>query len=101
MREIATQEKTAINLGEPSDSHLRNMQGILGYHIHTSEGLVGHVSDFMMDDKSWEIHYLEVTTGVWFAGQEILISPKNIDRISYDESTVFVNVPMSDLKNAG
>ena len=51
----------------------------------------------MMDDKSWEIHQLVVKTGIWFAGKEVLISPKNIDRISYDDSSVFVNIPMSDL----
>ena len=91
------QEKTAISLGENDDLHLRSMQGVLGYHIHTSEGTIGHVTDFMMDDKSWEIHQLVVKTGIWFAGKEVLISPKNIDRISYDDSSVFVNIPMSDL----
>ena len=74
------------------DSHLRSTQALSGYHIQTSEGAIGHVTDFMMDDKSWAIRHLVVETGHWFAGKEIVISPKHIDRVSYEESRVFVNV---------
>lgn len=74
------------------DPHLRSTQALNGYHIHTREGAIGHVTDFMIDDKSWEIGHLVVETGHWFAGKEIVIAPKDIDRISYEESTVFVSV---------
>jgi hypothetical protein len=52
----------------------------------------GHVIDFIMDDKSWGICHLVVETGHRYSGKEIVISPKHIDRISYEESKVFVNV---------
>jgi sporulation protein YlmC with PRC-barrel domain len=74
------------------DPHLRSTQALSGYHIQTSEGAIGHVTDFIMDDKSWAIRHLVVETGHWFSGKEIVISPKHIDRISYEESKVFVNV---------
>ena len=74
------------------DPHLRSTKALGGYHIQTSEGAIGHVTDFMMDDKSWAIRHLVVETGHWFSGKEIVISPKHIDRISYGESKVFVNV---------
>ena len=45
-----------------------------------------------MDDNSWAICHLVVETGHWFSRKEIVISPKHIDRISYEESKVFVNV---------
>ena len=64
----------------------------LGYPIQTSEGAIGHVIDFIMDDKSWGICHLVVETGHRYSGKEIVISPKHIDRISYEESKVFVNV---------
>jgi sporulation protein YlmC with PRC-barrel domain len=74
------------------DPHLRSTQALSGYHIQTSEGAIGHVTDFMMDDKSWAIRHLVVETGHWYSGKEIVISPKHIDRISYEDSKVFVNV---------
>jgi hypothetical protein len=53
-----------------------------------------------MDDKSWEIRHIAVKTGGWFSGKEIVISPKIIDRISYEDSSVFVNVTMKAILEA-
>jgi uncharacterized protein YrrD len=74
------------------DHHLRSTQEMDGYHIQTSDGKIGHVTDFIMDDENWAICHLVVETGHWFAGKQIAISPQQIDRISFEESKVFVNV---------
>lgn len=36
----------------------------------------------------------------WFSGKEIAISPAQIDRISYDESRIFVNVTIDAIREA-
>ena len=74
------------------DLHLQSTQALSGYPIQTGEGAIGHVIDFIMDDESWTICHLVVETGHWYSHKEIVISPKHIDRISYEESKVFVNV---------
>jgi uncharacterized protein YrrD len=85
---------------DKDDPHLRSTKAVAGYHIHAKEGAIGHVADFMIDDKSWAISYLVVRTGHWYSGKEIVLSPQNIDRISYEESTVFVNVTKEAILNA-
>ena len=82
------------------DPHLRSTQAVTGYHIQTAEGTIGHVTDYMMDDKSWEIRHLLVETGHWFSGKEIVISPKHITRISYEDSKVFVDVTKESIQHA-
>ncbi len=82
------------------DPHLRSAQALSGYHIQTSEGAIGHVVDFLMDDKSWAIRHLVVETGHRYSGKEIVISPTQIDRISYEESKVFVNVTKEAIQEA-
>jgi hypothetical protein len=74
------------------DLHLQSTQALSGYPIQTGEGAIGHVIDFIMEDRSWTICHLVVETGHWYSHKEIVISPKHIDRISYEESKVFVNV---------
>jgi hypothetical protein len=71
-----------------------------GYPIQTSEGAIGHVIDFIIDDKNWAICHLFVETGHWYSRKEIVISPKHIDRISYEESKVFVNVTKEAILDA-
>ena len=89
--------------GDPHDEddpHLRSALAVSGYHIQTSDGTIGHVTDFMIDDKSWAIRHLVVETGNWFSGKEIVISPKHIERISYEESKVFVNMTKEAIAGA-
>jgi len=75
-----------------ADAHLRSAQAVNGYHIQASDGTIGHICDFMMDDESWAISQLVIKIGHRFSGKEILASTNSVDRISYDKSTVFVNL---------
>ena len=77
---------------ESADAHLRSTQAVNGYHLQASDGTIGHICDFMMDDQSWAIRQLVIKTGHRFSGKEVQIPTSQVDRISYEESTVFVNL---------
>jgi len=74
------------------DAHLRSTQAVSGYHVQATDGIIGHVCDFMMDDKTWVIGQLLVKVGHRFTGDEMLIPTGKVDRICYDDSTVFVKL---------
>jgi uncharacterized protein YrrD len=76
----------------PADAHLRSTQAVNGYQVRTGEDMIGHVCDFMMDAGSWKIGQLAVKTGHRLSGIEKLITTKEVDRISYEESTVFATL---------
>lgn len=80
------------------DLHLRSTKAMAGYHIQATDGEIGSVSGFLVDDKSWAVGELVIETGHWFSGKEILIPPGKIERISYEDSKVFVNLTMADIK---
>ena len=77
---------------ELAEAHLRSAQGVSGYHLQASDGMIGHVCDFMMDAESWAIRQLVIKIGHRFSGKEVLIPMRKVDRISYLESTVYVNL---------
>jgi len=85
---------------ERVDAHLRSTQAVNGYHIKASDGMIGHVCDLMMDGRSWAIGQLVIKTGHRFSGKEVLIPSNLVDRISYDESTVFVNLTVEAVKQS-
>ena len=80
------------------DKHLQSTHAVNGYHIQTADGTIGHVSGFLVDDKSWAIRELVVETGHWYSGKEILISPGKVERISYEESKVFVKLTKAEIQ---
>ena len=77
---------------EGTDAHLRSTRAVNGYHVQATDGIVGHVCDFLMDDKSWAIEELAVKTGHRLTGKEVRIPMKAVERISYAESTVHVKL---------
>lgn len=81
------------------DLHLRSTHEIKGYAIEATDGPIGTVVSFMVDDKSWAIGELVVEAGHWYSGKEILISPSTILSISYEESKVFVNLSQTDIRH--
>jgi hypothetical protein len=83
-----------------ADAHLRSTQAVKGYHIQASDGINGHVCDFMMDDKSWAIVQLVIKTGHRLSGKDVLIPTKDVDRISYEESTIFVSLSMEAVEQS-
>jgi hypothetical protein len=77
---------------ERADAHLLSAQAVNGYHLQASDGAIGHVCDFMMDARSWAIDQLVIKIGHRFSGSEVQIPASKVGRISYADSTVFVNL---------
>jgi hypothetical protein len=82
----------------PADAHLRSTQAVHGYHLHASDEVAGFICDFMMDDASWAIGQLIVKTGHRFTGKEIQMPTSKVTRISYEDSTVYVDLTRADLE---
>jgi len=65
------------NVLNVSDPHLRSTCAVTGYHLQAREETIGHVTDFIMDDKSWALCHLVIGTGAWFSSKKIAISPRS------------------------
>jgi hypothetical protein len=73
---------------------------VTGHHIQTADGEIGHVEDFIIDDETWAIRYLIIDTRNWWPGKKVLVSPQWIERVSWLESKVFVNLHSETIKQA-
>ena len=82
------------------DAHLRSTHDVTGHNIQATDGEIGHVDDFIVDDATWAIRYLVIDTRNWWPGKKVLLSPKWIERVSWDESKVFVNLLREQIKQS-
>ncbi len=82
------------------DPNLRSTHDVSGHHIQAADGEIGHVDDFIIDDETWAIRYLLIDTLNWWPGKKVLLSPHWIERISWGESKVFVNLPREIIKQS-
>ena len=82
------------------DPHLRSTAAVTGYHIQALDGEIGHVEDFIVDDDTWAIRYLVVDTQNWWGGKKVLVAPQWIERVSWGESKVFIDLYREAIKQS-
>jgi uncharacterized protein YrrD len=85
---------------EHSDPHLRSADELKGYAIHTTDGQIGKVDDFIIDDRNWKINFLVVDTGTWLDRDKVLLSTKWITGVKWDNSVVIVNISTDAVQNS-
>jgi hypothetical protein len=82
------------------DLHLRSGNAVMQYYVNASDGDIGHVDGFLVDEKAWAIRYLIVNTSNWWLGHQVLVAPQWIDEVSWRESIVCVDLKRQDIKSA-
>jgi hypothetical protein len=82
------------------DPHLRSSANVTGHAIKAVDGEIGHVEDFVVDDETWVIRYLIVDTQNWWPGKKVLISTLWIEGISWEASTVSLNLTRETIKQS-
>lgn len=82
------------------DPHLRSCNAVTGYRIHASDGEIGRVSGFLVDDESWALRYLIIDTSNWWIGHLVLVAPSWISGVHWQDRTVSVNLTREAIKTA-
>jgi hypothetical protein len=85
---------------ESADSHLRSAEGVTGYHVAATDGDIGHVDGFVVDDEAWAIRYIEVATRNWLPGKKVLVSPAWMEQVSWTDSKVYVALSRKAIEDA-
>ncbi len=74
------------------DIHLRSTKTLTGYHIHATDGEIGHVSDFIVDDQTWQLTFMVADTANWFGGQKVLVPVADISRAGWASDLVYLSI---------
>ena len=82
-----------------ADSHLRSTAAVTGYHVEASDGEIGHVENFLTDQGTWKIRYLDVKTRNWLPGQKVLLSSAWVVGVSRAKSRVSVGLSRETIKS--
>jgi uncharacterized protein YrrD len=82
------------------DPHLRSTTSVMGYYIHATDGEIGHVADYIVDDETWILRFLLVDTRNWLPGKTVLLAPRSITRVEWADSMVYVNLSRESVKQS-
>ena len=82
------------------DPHLRSCKAVVGYHIHATDGEIGHVDELLVDEQTWAIRYMVVNTSNWWIGHKVLVAPQWITGVHWTDETVQVGLTRAAIQGA-
>jgi len=94
----AKKEKRAVEEQE-GNPHLRSTREVTGYRIQASDGMIGHVEDFIVDDETWTVRSMVVDTRNWLPGKKVLVATQWIEEVCWSKYRVRVNLLRETIRN--
>lgn len=82
------------------DPHLRSANEVSSYHVHATDGDIGHVQGLLIDQRSWAIRFMIVSTSHWWRGHQVLIAPESIDDVQWSDARVIVELTRQAVKES-
>jgi uncharacterized protein YrrD len=80
--------------------HLRSVNASSGYHLHATDGEIGHVDDFVIGEETWRIRYLLVDTSNWIGGKWVIVRTDVIEGVDRQRALLRVNAKRDEVKNS-
>lgn len=76
---------------EGEDSHLRSACRLMGHRVRASDGILGQLRGFRLDEESWHISHLEVAVSGRQNHSFTFVPTEWVDRISWAECRVYLH----------
>jgi uncharacterized protein YrrD len=97
---LAEEDLDAPESETTRENHLRSFKEVKGYFIKASDGDIGHVKDFILDDDTWALRYVVVDTRNWLpGGKKVLLSLDWVKSINWGESFFEMDLTTRAIKN--
>lgn len=93
-------DAAAAGTAAPDPHQARSIRNVCTYGVEASDGAVGHVDDFLIDDRTWDIRCLVVATRNWLPGKRVLIAPAWIEDVDWEQARVHVRLTRGAIKGS-
>ena len=83
------------------ETHLRSVKEVTGYQIKATDGDIGHVEDYIVDDESWLLQYVVVDTrDLLPGGRKVLVAPAWVTSVDWAGRSVWVDLSVDAVQNS-
>jgi hypothetical protein len=79
---------------------LRSLKDLERYTVSATDGDIGHVANFLLDDERWAVRYLVVKTSGFFDGRQVLISPISFRQTAWLTQRFHLALTMDKVKKS-
>lgn len=86
---------------DEGDPHQKSIKEVIAYHVIATDGEVGYVDDFIVDDQGWIIRHLVVMhMQDSLSARKVLISPASVKEIRWKEEKVYIDLSQEKIQDS-
>ncbi|MDA3941010.1 MAG: PRC-barrel domain-containing protein [Spirochaetia bacterium] len=97
---LADKDLLYTTIGEGYSGAGTSIDKLLGLIVFSAEGRIGVVANVVIDDKTWDIRYLIVTTDEWINSNQLPIEISKTKDINISEGYILIDSNFNDLLTA-
>ena len=79
---------------------LHRLSRINGVHVGATDGPLGHVDDFIIDEMTWQIRYLVIDTSNWLGGKWVAVSPSAVTGVEWAKQSVTLGLTREEIRSS-
>jgi len=79
---------------------LRSLKELERYKVNATDGDIGSVANFLLDDQRWTVRYLVVQTGGFFSDRSVLITPISFRQVDWSTKQFHLALTMEKVKSS-
>ncbi|MGQ8364376.1 PRC-barrel domain-containing protein [Glaciecola sp. 1036] len=96
---VQKEDIEALEDTEDTSPNLRSTKELKHYDLVESDGMKGHVTDFIVDADTWSILYIVIDTRNWLpGGKKVMIPISHLQDISWKDQAVYSDIKVKDLE---
>ncbi len=88
--------ETGKRLG--ADLHLRSWSYVSGFHVHGTDGEIGYICNFVINDQTWKVLNLVVNTGHLQESKKVLVAVDDIVQMQWNDSEIYLSETKADIE---
>jgi sporulation protein YlmC with PRC-barrel domain len=81
-------------------SHLRSSEEVIGYRVVATDGAVGHLEDFVIDDADWAITDVIIDPRDWLPGKHVQVPVGAIMEVDWLTREVRLQTAREEVEDA-
>jgi len=70
-----------------------------GFHAHATDGGIGHVTEFLVDEN-WFVRYVVIDTSNWIGGKNVIIPSSAIEKVNSPDKKLFLNITRAEVQGS-
>ena len=70
-----------------------------GFHVEASDGPIGHVTEFLVDE-TWFVRYVVIDTSNWIGGKNVIVPSTAVEEVDSPNKKILLRLTRAEVQGS-